>query len=227
MKKRIPVLHQRKRSISNGNSLLLMTETSPNARLETFCDGVLAIAITLLIIDLKIPATPEIRSTADFWLALARIVPSASAFVLSFIIIFITWVNQYNVFKLVDKTSIAFVYANGFVLLTVVFIPFPTSLVGEFILTDHAGPAVFLYNLVIAIHGVAWISFTHVALKYRLMKSESSRVQMRLNQKHAYFAFVLYSLLAIIALWFPLTIAAITTFSLLFWLAFGVKMQNG
>lgn len=79
-----------------------MAETNPNARLETFYDGVLAIAITLLIIDLKIPATPEIKNTADFWYALALIIPSASDFVLSFIIIFITWVNQHNVFKLIN-----------------------------------------------------------------------------------------------------------------------------
>src|SRR6476620_8559633 len=108
-----------------------MSETNVNARLETFCDGVFAIAMTLLIIDIKIPSTAEIHTVSDFWNALGQIIPSISAFVLSFVIILITWVNHHNAFKLVNKSTNAFIYANGLLLLTVVFIPFPTSLVGE------------------------------------------------------------------------------------------------
>jgi len=70
-----------------------MSETTPSSRLEAFCDGVFAIAITLLIIDIKIPSTEKIDSTAHFVQALKRVTPSIFAFVLSFIIILITWVN--------------------------------------------------------------------------------------------------------------------------------------
>ena len=118
-----------------------MTAGNPNSRLEAFCDGVFAIALTLLIIDIKIPSTIEINNTADFWLAIKHITPSIFAFVLSFIIILITWVNHHNSFTLINKSAPSFIYANGFLLLTVVFIPFPTSLLGEHILTDHASPA--------------------------------------------------------------------------------------
>ncbi len=50
-----------------------MAEPNPNSRLETFCDGVFAIALTLLIIDIKLPSTKEINNTAEFWLALKHI----------------------------------------------------------------------------------------------------------------------------------------------------------
>ncbi|TMI79477.1 MAG: DUF1211 domain-containing protein, partial [Bacteroidetes bacterium] len=46
-----------------------MSESNQNARLETFCDGVFAIALTLLIIDVKIPSTEKIDNTYEFWLA--------------------------------------------------------------------------------------------------------------------------------------------------------------
>src|SRR5438105_1285466 len=115
-----------------------MTEANPNTRLEAFCDGVFAIALTLLVIDIKIPATENIHNTADFRLALCRITPSVLAFVLSFVIILITWVNHHQTFKLLHKSHPTFIYANGLLLLTVVFLPFPTSLIGEYILTDHA-----------------------------------------------------------------------------------------
>src|SRR5258705_2910552 len=99
-----------------------MAETNPNSRLEAFCDGVFAIALTLLVIDIKIPSTIAINNTADFWLALRHVAPSIFAFVLSFIIILITWVNHHNTLKLVNKSSPSFIYANGFLLLTVVFV---------------------------------------------------------------------------------------------------------
>jgi uncharacterized membrane protein len=66
----------------------------PNARLEAFCDGVFAIALTLLIIDVRIPATTEIHTSADLWRALGHLLPSVFAFLLSFGIIFISWVNH-------------------------------------------------------------------------------------------------------------------------------------
>ena len=75
-----------------------MSATTPSSRLEAFCDGVFAIAITLLIIDIKIPSTEKIDSTADFVQALKHVAPSIFAFVLSFIIL-ITWVNHHNAFK--------------------------------------------------------------------------------------------------------------------------------
>ena len=203
-----------------------MAEKNPNTRLEAFCDGVFAIALTLLIIDIKIPSTASIHNTADLGSALKGIVPSVSAFFLSFFIILIMWVNHHNNFKLVDKSSTAFLYANGVVLLTVVFIPFPTSLVGEYILTDHAAPAVVLYNAVLAMQGLAWILFTGAALSKRLTKDERATIKMGINRKHAYLAFISYSLLAMCAVWFPLSVAIVTTLTLIFWLVFGIKMEN-
>ena len=67
-----------------------MTTSNPNARLETFCDGVFAIALTLLIIEIKIPHAINIKSTEQLWHTLQHLLPSIFAFVLSFIIILIT-----------------------------------------------------------------------------------------------------------------------------------------
>ena len=130
---------------------------APNSRLETFCDGVFAIALTLLIIDIKIPAPDAIATTRELWLALTHLAPSVLAFVLSFTVILITWVNHHGAFRLVHKSSSAFIYANGFLLLTVVFMPFPTALIGAYLLTDHAAPAVVIYNAVTAVQAIGWI----------------------------------------------------------------------
>ena len=203
-----------------------MSNTSDNSRLEAFCDAVFAIAMTLLIIDIKIPTTVEITTTADFWLALKHITPSIFSFLLSFSIILITWVNHHEAMKHISKSAPSFIYANGFLLLTVVFLPFPTALMGEHILTDHAAPAVILYNSVLALQSLSWVFIISAALKNNLAKNERSIPIATLNRKFGYFAFVLYSLFAIIAIWFPLAIALVTILSWIFWLIWGIRIKN-
>lgn len=203
-----------------------MSESNPYTRLEAFCDGVFAIALTLLIIDIKIPSTEKINNTADLWLALKHITPSVLAFILSFTIILITWVNHHNALKLGNKSSASFIYANGFLLFTVVVMPFPTSLLGEYILTDHAAPAVILYESTMALQALGWILIVNSALKNHLGKSEKATLQIRKNGQFGYFAFILYSLCAIIAIWFPLAIAITTTITWIFWLIHGINIKH-
>src|SRR5688572_12194779 len=141
-----------------------MTHANPNARLEAFCDGVFAIALTLLIIELKIPETEPIEDTAALWSALEHLVPAMSAFLLSFVVIFITWVNHHAALSRVNASSPSFIFANGFLLLTVVALPFPTALLGTYVLTDHAAPAVSLYNGVLTVQAVAWLLLSGTVL---------------------------------------------------------------
>ena len=125
------------------------------------------------------PAGEGIATTRDLWLALAHLGPPVFAFLLSFAVILITWVNHHGFFRLVNKSSASFFYANGFLLLTVVVMPFPTALVGEYLLTDHVAPAVVVYNSLTAVQAVAWILVAGTALRNRLAKDEKSVVLVR------------------------------------------------
>jgi uncharacterized membrane protein len=203
-----------------------MAEGNDNARLEAFCDGVFAIAITLLVIDVKLPSAVEINSTADFWHALQHTAPSIVAFVLSFVVILITWVNHHAFMKLVHRSSSSFMYANGFLLMTVAFFPFPTSLLGEHVLTDHAAPAVVLYNAVASVQGLSWIFLGGAALKNGLARNDKATEQLKVGRKNGVFAFFVYALLAVLAVWFPLTIAIITGLTWVFWLIFGIRIKR-
>jgi uncharacterized membrane protein len=203
-----------------------MPEANPNARLEMFCDGVFAIALTLLIIDIKLPTTVEINSTADLWLELRHILPSIFAFVLSFAIILITWVNHHNALKLASKSSTAFIYANGLLLLSVVFIPFPTSLIGEFILTDHAAPAVIIYNLVLVLQSLAWALISTAGLNGNLAKNEKAIQETRKNRIYAYYSILGYSVLAVLSVWFPFTVVMITMLLWILWMMLGINIKH-
>jgi uncharacterized membrane protein len=203
-----------------------MAETNPNSRLEAFCDGVFAFAITLLIVDIKIPSSATINSTADLWLALRHLAPSMFAFLLSFVVILITWVNHHASLQSVNRSSVSFIYANGFLLLTVVFLPFPTALLGEYLPTDHAAPAVILYDATLALQAIGWILLTRAALHSQIFRNEEAASTIRDSGKFGYIAFTVYSLCAITATWFPLAVAIITTLIWLLWLMWGISIKR-
>lgn len=131
-----------------------------------------------------------------------------------------------GVFAIAMKSSASFIYANGFLLLTVVSLPFPTALLGAFLGTDHAAPAVVLYDALLAVQAVAWILVSGAALQGRLTSDERSTATMRENRRNGYGALALYGLLAVAALWFPLAAAIVTTVSWIFWLALGIRMKR-
>ena len=118
-------------------------------------------------------------------------------------------------------------YANGFFLLSVVFLPFPTSLLGEYLPTDHSSPAVILYVSTLAVQSVGWILLKSAALGNQLAKDEQSIKTLREHRNYGYYGFAIYSLCATIAFWFPLTIAVITTVVWIFWLILGVRLKQG
>ena len=204
-----------------------MAESNVNSRLEAFCDGVFAIALTLLIIDIKIPAGEIINTTNDSWLALQHLLPSVFAFLLSFMVVFISWVNHHGTLKLVNKSSHAFVYANGFLLLTIVVLPFPASLLSEHLFTSHATPAVVVYAAIIGLQSVAWILLGHTVLKPNsLTKDEKATSIVRAGQKISFFALAVYVLLTIMAFWFPQIVAFLLGAVWIGWLIYGIRMKS-
>src|SRR5262249_55548759 len=125
--------------------------------------------------------------------------------------------------KLIKRSSGSFLYANGFLLLIVVFLPFPTSLLGEHVFTDHAAPAVILYNAVLALQAISWILVSQTAIRNHLGKGDKATLEIHKNGKFGVFALSLYSLLAILAIWFPHIVAILTTLTWIFWLIFGIR----
>jgi uncharacterized membrane protein len=102
-------------------------------RIEAFSDGVFAIAITLLILEVRLPPAngdPLSRRLSEAW-------PGYIAFVLSFLVIGIMWANHHANFHLIERCTHGLVVANLLLLLCVSFIPFPTKILAEEL--RHAG----------------------------------------------------------------------------------------
>lgn len=100
-------------------------------RIAFFSDAVFAIAITLLVIDLRLPHFAEFDDKA-LLNALLNLIPQYVGFFVSFFVTGRFWIGHHQLFTLIDHADDAFIWRNLLLLLAIAFMPFPTAIVGEF-----------------------------------------------------------------------------------------------
>jgi uncharacterized membrane protein len=139
------------------------SEEKETGRIEAFSDGVFAIAITLLVLELKVPHLPEGASAGELCAALVGQWPSYVALVSSFFAILIMWANHHTIFNLVRRVDAPFLYANGLLLLVVTIVPFPTALLAHYFEKPGASAAAAVYGGTFVVAGVAYNLVWHTA----------------------------------------------------------------
>lgn len=116
-------------------------EVDPGTRrLEAFSDGIFAIAITLLVLDIKVPRLRDTDEGAGLLAALGGQWPAYLAYAISFTTILIMWMNHHSIFAGVRRSDHGLFLLNGLLLLCVGFVPFPTALLAEYL--GHTGEQV-------------------------------------------------------------------------------------
>jgi uncharacterized membrane protein len=118
-------------------------ERSPEAgrdrdRIVNLSDGVFAIAITLLVLDIRVPDIPEGMVASELPAALLSLWPKYLGYVLSFAVISTFWIVHHSIFRPIREYDRGLLYLNFLFLMFVAFVPFPTSLLGEY--GDHQLP---------------------------------------------------------------------------------------
>jgi uncharacterized membrane protein len=117
--------------------------TTETARIEAFSDGVFAIAITLLILEIKVPAP----SGGNLAVQLLRQWPSYLSFLISFAFIGIMWINHHRLFTHIRRGDDLLLIFNLLLLLGVTIVPFPTSVLAAHLGQPGQRTAALLYNL--------------------------------------------------------------------------------
>jgi uncharacterized membrane protein len=112
------------------------------ARIEAFSDGVFAIAITLLILEIKIPGV----GSGDLSRQLLRQWPSYVAFVISFAFIGIMWINHHRLFTHIKRSNNVLLFLNLLLLLGVTAVPFPTAVLAQHFGQSDQRAAAILYH---------------------------------------------------------------------------------
>jgi len=197
-----------------------------NARIEAFSDGVFAIAITLLVLQLKVPPIATIHSVDDLWISLFNLWPSYFAFILSFGILLVSWVNHHYLFNVLDKSSRPFLYANGFFLLTITFMPFPTALLAEYISTEYLKPAIAFYCFGGVVNSLGWNLLLHTLYKpKKLINSDINVMLINTIKRSVQFGFVVYAASTLLAFWLPVIALVINLLLWIVWISLSITAK--
>lgn len=134
-------------------------------RVEAFSDGVLAIAITLLVLEIRVPhleSPVDVPATLSALLALS---PKLAGFLLSFLFIAVFWVNHHRFFGLIRRVDAGLLWLNNLLLFLLCFIPFPTAFMGDY---PNNPVTIGLFALVLVLAGLAFNGMWRHALTHRL-----------------------------------------------------------
>jgi uncharacterized membrane protein len=100
-------------------------------RLVAFSDGVIAIAITLLVLDIRLPELPAHADSAALAAALASIAPKIASYALSFLVVGELWYVHHLRFRAINRCDAPLIWLNMLFLLTIGFVPFASSVLSE------------------------------------------------------------------------------------------------
>jgi len=118
--------------MSQNNHLHPLRTTEGTQRLETFSDGIFAIAITLLVLNLTVPKLADPLNDS-LLKSLIRMWPHYLSFLLSFIVLGITWANHHEMFRFIRRSNHIFLLINILFLMFITLMPFSTSILGQFL----------------------------------------------------------------------------------------------
>lgn len=149
-------------------------------RIEAFSDGVFAIVVTLLVLDLRVPLLHERSSVGELGHQLVDLVPKFLSWMISFIIVCKFWLNHHHLLAFARHATYGIVWLNSIFLMFQSFIPFPTALMGEYPLNPLA---VSLFGVVMAVNTLLFIALQSYILRNLLKPEMSGAVVPHLTRK--------------------------------------------
>ena len=189
-------------------------------RLEAFSDGVFAIAITLLILEIKFPHGGVEGSLWDRLLALW---PFLIAFALSFFVILVTWITHHDLIHLVRESSRSLQLANGFALLYVTLIPFVTGVLAENLTSSDVNTAVALYCGTFVVGSAAFNILVAIIINGQLLRQDVDTQIIYRVRKGFRIVFLIYVATTLIAFVMPFLALAINVAVRIFLLSIRYK----
>jgi uncharacterized membrane protein len=135
--------------------------------LIAFSDGIFAIAITLLIIEIQFPEIPSSEIDARFVETIFTILPRMLGFILSFFIIAMYWLSYHRIFHFIRKTDRPLMFQNILYLFFIVLMPFTTSLIGLY--GAHVSVAVFYAANITVTSAILYAMWRHASKDHRLV----------------------------------------------------------
>jgi uncharacterized membrane protein len=175
-------------------------------RLEAFSDGVLAVIITIMVLELAAPHEPS-------WEALSRLAPVLTSYVLSYVFIGIYWSNHHHLIQIAEHVDGRVLWANLHLLFWLSLVPFATAWRGE---THFSSTPVAIYGTVLLMAGIAYFILTRALLR---LHDRASRLAAALGNDFKGKISVVYYLIGVgLSFWRPAFSCAIYVMVAIMWL---------
>ena len=175
-------------------------------RIEAFSDGVFAIAITLLVLEIRLQ---HAGVEGGLRAGLVALWPYYLAFALSFFVILVSWIAHHDLMRLVHTTNRPLQLANGCVLAYVTFIPFPTSVLAASLRGSEISTAVAFYCGTFVLGSVAFNLLLETIARGQLFRPEVDAQTIGRVRRGVRMAFTIYvaaTLIALVAPWWALAL---------------------
>ncbi|HEV7642319.1 MAG TPA: TMEM175 family protein [Pyrinomonadaceae bacterium] len=127
-------------------------------RVEAVCDGIFAIILTLLVLEIKVPHIHDAHSVDELVHSLRDVIPKFIAWVISFFTVMVIWVNHHRIFESLKKIDHTIFWLNANLLLWISFYPFTTALLGDY--PDNNFAASF-YGMASFLMGIGFLSLRY------------------------------------------------------------------
>ena len=175
--------------------------TLTSRRVEALCDGVFAIAMTILVLNIAVPTAEKVPA-ARLAEALRQLGPQAVVYVITFVNLGVLWVGQQNQAHLIGRVDRWFVWINIGFLLLVSLLPLSTALLGQYPL-HHIALVLYGANLIAAtlMLGLHW---QYATSRNRLLRAPLPRSVVRLAQRRILGSAGGYSCALLLSLVFPI-----------------------
>ena len=196
-------------------------------RVEAFSDGVFAVVITLLILDLKVPGEKEVNGNLNLFRILAYQWPAFLAFVTSFITILFIWLNHHMVLRLIQLNDGNFMLINGLLLLFITLLPFSTAVLAEHLGHSGSKDAIIFYNGSLFAVACVFQFFWRYAIKNeRLLGPEQDQLAITRINKQFKIGFILYSIAFLISFFMPIISLSLSVFLAAYFTAVGILSKH-
>lgn len=180
-------------------------EYAGTTRIEAFSDGVLAIVITLMVLEIKIPSLAEEITNTNALKAFKPVIPKLSSYALSFVMIAVFWVSHHDLFHSIQKSTRALLWLNNLWLFWICLLPFPTAFLGEHPTLTTAG---VIFSAELFLCSLSFFGIRYYCFRQALFVSTiSSKEQIAYLKKSAmapalYLAATILSLYSVSAAYF-------------------------
>jgi uncharacterized membrane protein len=186
----------------------MLGKKTTSERLATFSDGVFAVIITIMVLDLKPPVEPTLRALALLW-------PLMLSYAVSYLFIAIIWVNHHHLLRFAHVATAELIWWNFAHLFMVSLVPVTTAWMAA---TRLAAAPVFTYALVFIFVEIAYIAFERTAFSQATEREITPRL-MRIARLRSYVALAVFTVATAISFWSPRSGLALVCCVLLIYLS--------